>query len=40
MPVVPIEPRPLNASERAVLGHILSADFVGAAALRSQLDRT
>lgn len=27
-------------AERAVLGHILSADFVGAAALRSQLDRT
>ncbi|GAA2773149.1 hypothetical protein [Kitasatospora cinereorecta] len=40
MPVEPIEPRPLNASERAVLEHILSADFVGAAALRSQLDRT
>ncbi|MEV0537214.1 hypothetical protein [Kitasatospora sp. NPDC050463] len=40
MSVVPIEPRPLNASERAVLEHILSVDFVGAAALRSQLDRT
>ncbi|MFF7632887.1 hypothetical protein ACFZB9_07005 [Kitasatospora sp. NPDC008050] len=37
---VPIEPRPLNDSERAVLEHILSADVAGASALRSQLDRT
>ncbi|WP_393073310.1 hypothetical protein [Streptomyces sp. LN704] len=35
-----IEPRPLNADERAVLEHILSAEFVGASQLRSQLDRT
>ncbi|MFE5581829.1 hypothetical protein [Kitasatospora sp. NPDC056531] len=40
MPVVPIEPRPLNDSERAVPEHLLAADFVGASALRSQLDRT
>lgn len=37
---VPIDPRPLNASERAVLEHILSADFFGAAELYGQLDRT
>lgn len=35
-----IEPRPLSVSERAVLEHILSADFAGASELRSQLDRT
>ncbi|MFB7032202.1 MULTISPECIES: hypothetical protein [unclassified Streptomyces] len=35
-----IAPRPLNADERAVLEHILSAEFVGASQLRSQLDRT
>jgi hypothetical protein len=35
-----IAPRPLNTDERAVLEHILSADFAGAAQLRSQLDRT
>ncbi len=37
---VPIEPRPLNASERTVLEHLLAADFAGASALRDQLDRT
>ncbi len=37
---LPIEPRPLTVSERAVLEHILSADFAGAPTLRSQLDRT
>ncbi|WP_369142115.1 hypothetical protein [Streptomyces sp. R44] len=35
-----IDPRPLNPDERAVLEHILSAGFVGASQLRSQLDRT
>jgi len=40
MPPVPVEPRPLNGSERAVLEWILSADFTDAAALRSQLERT
>ncbi|MFE2418564.1 hypothetical protein [Streptomyces hokutonensis] len=40
MPPVPVEPRPLNAPERAVLEWILSADFAGAPALRSQLART
>ncbi|MET7800055.1 hypothetical protein [Streptomyces decoyicus] len=40
MPSLPVTPRPLNASERAVLEHILTADFAGASALRSQLDRT
>ncbi len=40
MPVIPVAPRPLNDSERAVLEHILSADFVGAPALRAQLDQT
>jgi hypothetical protein len=35
-----IDPRPLNADERAVLEHVLSAEFVGATQLRSQLDRT
>ena len=40
MSAVPIEPRPLNASERAVLEHLLSTDFAGAASLRDQLDRT
>ncbi|MER5635938.1 hypothetical protein ABT095_03150 [Kitasatospora sp. NPDC002227] len=39
MPVVPIEPRPLNGSERAVLEHLLAADFDGAPALRGQVDR-
>ncbi|KQV15817.1 hypothetical protein ASE03_32410 [Kitasatospora sp. Root187] len=37
---MPIEPRPLNDSERAVLEHLLEADFAGAPALRGQLDRT
>ncbi|MGC4984699.1 hypothetical protein ACLQ18_29330 [Streptomyces sp. DT193] len=40
MCVVPIEPRPLNDSERVVLEHLLAADFAGASALRSQLDHT
>ncbi|MGW3151649.1 hypothetical protein ACWDG1_45010 [Streptomyces sp. NPDC001177] len=40
MATLPIDPRPLNADERAVLEHILSAEFVGASQLRSQLDRT
>ncbi|MGW2276473.1 hypothetical protein [Streptomyces sp. NPDC001770] len=35
-----IAPRPLNADERAVLEHVLSAEFVGASQLRSQLDGT
>jgi hypothetical protein len=35
-----IDPRPLNADERAVLEHILSAEFVGASQLRCQLDCT
>lgn len=35
-----IDPRPLNAAERAVLEHILSVEFVGASQLRNQLDRT
>jgi hypothetical protein len=39
MAPVPISPRPLNISERAVLEHILSVDFAGVAALRGQLDR-
>ncbi|WP_371476652.1 hypothetical protein [Kitasatospora sp. NBC_00315] len=34
------EPRPLNASERAVLEHLLAADFPGAPALRGRLERT
>lgn len=38
MTPIPITPRPLNASERAVLELILSADFDGASALRAQLD--
>ncbi|KOU48227.1 hypothetical protein [Streptomyces sp. WM6378] len=37
---LPIDPRPLSVSERAVLEHILSADFSGASELRGQLDRT
>ncbi|MFI6846025.1 hypothetical protein OG535_17610 [Kitasatospora sp. NBC_00085] len=40
MSPVPVTPRPLNAAERAVLEHVLSAGFDGAAELRSQLDRT
>ncbi|MGW2304658.1 hypothetical protein [Streptomyces sp. NPDC001809] len=40
MAPLPIAPRPLNADERAVLAHILSAEFAGASQLRSQLDRT
>ncbi|MGV9316002.1 hypothetical protein ACWDR0_28010 [Streptomyces sp. NPDC003691] len=40
MAPLPVDPRPLNADERAVLEHILSADFPGASQLRSQLDRT
>lgn len=39
MAPVPITPRPLTISERAVLEHILSVDFDGASALRAQLDR-
>ncbi|MFF5675729.1 hypothetical protein ACFY8S_37525 [Streptomyces hygroscopicus] len=39
MAPLPIAPRPLNADERAVLGHGLSAEFVGASQRRSQLDR-
>ncbi|MFH8716066.1 hypothetical protein [Streptomyces zaomyceticus] len=35
-----IDPRPLNADERAALEHILSAEFAGASQLRSQLDHT
>ncbi|RKE17932.1 hypothetical protein [Streptomyces sp. TLI_171] len=35
-----MEPRPLNAAERGVLAHLLSADFPHAAELRGQLDRT
>ncbi|MFF8809155.1 hypothetical protein [Streptomyces omiyaensis] len=35
-----IDPRSLNADERAVLEHVLSADFDGASQLRNQLDRT
>ncbi|MFE2560841.1 hypothetical protein ACFXGT_33490 [Streptomyces sp. NPDC059352] len=30
----------MNADERAVLHHVLSAEFVGASQLRSQLDHT
>ncbi|MFC8721942.1 hypothetical protein, partial [Kitasatospora sp. NPDC057198] len=33
-----VRPRPLNAAERAVLEHLLSADFPGAAELRAGLD--
>jgi hypothetical protein len=40
MPVLPVEPRRLNASERALLEHILSAEFAGASALRGQLEST
>ncbi len=40
MAPLPIDPRSLNADERAVLGHVLSAEFAGASRLRSQLDRT
>ncbi|WP_050502955.1 hypothetical protein [Streptomyces monomycini] len=40
MPRLPIERRPLTVSERAVLEHILAADFAGAYELRGQLDRT
>ena len=39
MAPVPLTPRPLTISERAVLEHILSVDFDGASALRVQLDR-
>ncbi|MFF7360437.1 hypothetical protein [Streptomyces sp. NPDC008125] len=38
MAPLPIDPRPLNADERAVLEHVLSAEFAGASHLRSQLD--
>ncbi|MGW2842110.1 hypothetical protein ACWCWD_30510 [Streptomyces sp. NPDC001493] len=38
MAALPIDPRPLNADERAVLEHILAAEFVGSSRLRSQLD--
>ncbi|MEU9036375.1 hypothetical protein AB0D45_15930 [Streptomyces sp. NPDC048352] len=40
MASLPTGPRPLNADERAVLEHILSAEFAGASQLRRQLDRT
>ncbi|MFJ9323922.1 hypothetical protein [Streptomyces globisporus] len=40
MTPLPIDPRSLNAAERTVLEHILSAEFDGASQLRSQLDRT
>ncbi|MFJ5934243.1 hypothetical protein [Streptomyces sp. NPDC093071] len=40
MAPLPIDPRPLNADERAVLEHVLSAEFAGASSLRSQLDCT
>lgn len=40
MSPLPVEPRPLDAAERALLEHILSAEFVGASELRSQLDHT
>lgn len=40
MPALSVEPRPLDASERAVLEHILSSDLAGAPELRRQLDRT
>ncbi|MBM7167750.1 hypothetical protein JQK87_04865 [Streptomyces sp. G44] len=40
MATVSVDPRPLNADERAVLEHILSAEFAGASQLQSQLDRT
>ncbi|MGW3100848.1 hypothetical protein [Streptomyces sp. NPDC001100] len=40
MPPVPVDPRALNDSERAVLEWILSADFAGAPALRGQVERT
>ena len=40
MPPLPVEPRPLNAAERAVLEHVLSAEFTGASQLRGQLDHT
>lgn len=35
---IPIDPRPLTKAERAVLSHMLSADFPGVIELRSQLD--
>ncbi|MEV0171672.1 hypothetical protein AB0I00_11210 [Streptomyces sp. NPDC050803] len=35
-----VPPRPLSTAERALLEHVLSADFAGAAELRGQLDRT
>ena len=37
--VVPLEPRPLNAAERAVLVRILSREFPGSAELLAQVDR-
>lgn len=40
MPSLPVTPRPLNHSERAVLEHTLTTDFAGASTLRSQLERT
>ncbi|MBK3578319.1 hypothetical protein JHN63_31845 [Streptomyces sp. MBT65] len=40
MSPIPVGPRPLSHPERAVLECVLSADFVGAPALRSQLERT
>ncbi|RPE31903.1 hypothetical protein [Kitasatospora cineracea] len=39
MAVVPVEPRPLNDAERAVLEYLLQADFAGASALRGQVGR-
>jgi hypothetical protein len=37
MPPVPVDPRSLNAAEKAVLEHILASDFTGSSALRSQI---
>ncbi|WP_153340788.1 hypothetical protein [Nocardia aurantia] len=36
---IPISPRALNAAERALLVHILSVEFAGAAELRSQIEQ-
>jgi len=35
---IPVEPRPLNSEERAVMGRLLAGDFPGAEELRCQLD--
>ncbi|MFD4863507.1 hypothetical protein [Streptomyces atratus] len=37
MPPAPVDPRSLNAAERAVLEHILASDFTGSSELRSQI---